>query len=178
MAVGFLVTVSTNQRSHNNFNLYYDWDGDGSPEATTLIENHLTIRNRDDILFRSENSWHVKNFLIGDFNNDEVDELGIGFFRKGDYGAELKYLKSRRDPNDSFHLFLYQYDNSSKQFKLIWGSSTLPHPIAKMVIADMDGKNVLKVTEASYQDWDESRTLKPIKDSFWIWNEWWFEEYQ
>ncbi len=177
LVVGLLYIALLEQRGSSNYNTFYDWGNDTKVEATTLIDHRLIVRNDARILFRSEGTWNVRNFLIGDFNNDGVDELGIGFFRKGDYGADLEFLKPRRGENDSFHLFLYQYSAVENKFKLIWGSSTLPHPMSNMELIKLDDTNVLKVAEGSYEEWDESQNLAAQKISFWIWNEWWFEEY-
>lgn len=125
----------------------------------------------------SSNAVEVTDFANGDINNDGESELVIGFWRYGDFGKKLEFQRTRRDPKKSYHIYIYKYSNETKQFYLVWGSSTLPTPIYDFEIVNKDGKNMLKVVEGSYDDYDKYGAIKPIKTTYWIWNEWWFEEY-
>jgi hypothetical protein len=153
---------NSNGRIKNKFN-----------EEIDATQTNGLVSNLDGGL---EDPIEVVDSAIGDINNDGEIERVVGFWRYGDFGKKLDYQRTRRNPKKSYHIYVYKYSENTKQDYLIWGSSTLPHPIYDFEIVKKDGQNVLKVIEGSYDDYDKYGEIKPIKTSYWIWNEWWFEE--
>ena len=158
----------------------FDFSDDGTVEKILLGDGKLQVLHSErvgNVLFESESGYEANDFDVGDINNDGEIELVIGFWRFGDFGKELDYQQARRDPKKSYHIYLYKYSEKNDNFYLIWGSSTLPHPIFNFEIIEKDGQNILKVDEGTYEDYDNDGEIKSVKTSYWIWNEWWFEEF-
>lgn len=153
-----------------------DFGGDNKFEKIILKGEKLVVMRGSQVLFSSDKDYEVADFDIGDINNDSEIELVFGFWRFGDYGKKLDFQQSRRDPKKSYHLYLYKYSQQNDNFYLVWGSSTLPHPIYDFEIVLQEGKNVLQVDEGTYEDYDNNGEITPVQRSYWIWNEWWFEE--
>jgi len=133
------------------------------------------------LIFESDPDWQVNHYAIGDGNNDGSIEFILGFWRVGDYGVDIPYAKSRRDPLPGYHLYLYQYQPDSHNFRLIWGSSTLNDPLYSFTVkpslnTDNLPANLLFVETGSYSDFDDLGQIFPTGKSDWIWNNWWFSK--
>src|SRR5262249_208139 len=97
------------------------------------------------------------------------------FFRYGDYGKQLEFLKPRRDPKKSYHIFIYSYDSQTQKFNLKWGSSTIQNPLVDFKIIFENGRYILDGIEGSYADYDNLGFLLQRREIKLVWNEWWME---
>lgn len=144
----------------------------GATYIAKIDSGVFTFGKDNNNFFQSDYKWIAYDFLYGDFDNDDQDELGVLYWMRQDYGREVDIAKERRGDSWSCHLFLYSIEENDLDLK--WGSSTLNDPIIKMEIINQDVENVLKVDEGRYSDFDEKGSLETVEVTYWEWEGWWF----
>ena len=138
-----------------------------------LINNKLIAYKEDVEFWQTDDEWNVDNFLIADADNDQEKEIIITVWKQGSFGTDLPLWVDKNDENIEHHLFLYDYNNGKISPK--WHSSSLPRPIEKIAIYDInqDNRNELIVLEGNYNKFlclscfSRFRVMQ--------WNEWVFE---
>ena len=124
---------------------------DGKLLQAVIIKNKAYVMLDGKAIWESNSGYKVENVLIGDFNNDGIDEIGFSLYKQGSFGPNLPFWLKENDKNISNHLFLYQLkgEASLPRLQMVWGSSALDQPIIKMALVDLDqdGKNELAVLE-------------------------------
>ncbi|MFA6410763.1 MAG: CapA family protein [Candidatus Buchananbacteria bacterium] len=125
---------------------------DGKKLQAIIVDNTGYVILDGKNIWQSDSGYKVENVLIGDFNNDKIDEIGFSLWKQGSFGPHLPFWQKENDKNISNHLFLYQLDEgavTSPHLRMTWGSSALDNPIIKMALVDLDqdGKNELAVLE-------------------------------
>lgn len=155
-----------------------DIGNDGRIESVILSNNNLKIiDDNSNLVFQTNSEYEVNFFDYGDLNNDGINEFVYGFWRYGDYVKNIPGAEVRRGEKKGYHIDIYEINTHKSYNKILWGSSTLPYPINKFEITEINNTNVLKISEGRYEDYDKYGEIRHIEDSYWIWDEWWFEEY-
>lgn len=149
----------------------FDLFGDGEMAKIILEDGQIVISQKMREIFKSDPAFDVKEFLIGDFDNDGFDDLVLYLWKKGNYGEALPFWEEENDDSYKFHLFLYTFKDG--EMKSRWNSSNLPYINTKTVLADLDGdgENEMILIERPYK-WGDGMTGESV--AVWKWNEWGF----
>ncbi|MBU0732285.1 hypothetical protein KKC88_05405 [Patescibacteria group bacterium] len=91
-------------------------------------------------------SQKIKFSVIGDVDNDGLDEKLVVLEKRGYYGPDLPFWLDKNIDDYGNHLFVYKLETGEPELQ--WGSSTIPHEIFDMEIKDVDndGLNDLAVS--------------------------------
>jgi len=155
-----------------------DLDRDGITEEYILDDDRLTVREEGQLLWQSPPDWHIENVVLGDANNDGVDNIVMTLWKTGSFGPVKPFWYPNEDVSYKNHLFVYQLKD--KGMKQVWCSSDLDHPIVSFTIRDMDKDNLMElvVEEGQYQKLAGHRyTLdksSQLRTTVWRWDEWGF----
>ena len=155
-------------------NYYADFNKDGINEKVEIKNNAINIFMNNENVFETDPDWKVEEVLIGDFNNDGNDDLGLYLWKTGSYGTSKPFWVKENDDSYKQHLFLYDWDKKQNKIAPLWHSSNLPYINAKTILEDIDGdnKNELVVLEKPYDNLP-GQYAKNV--AVWRWNEWGFE---
>jgi len=158
--------------NHDHVSRYFDFYNNGQELEIELERGEVTILQRSHEIFKSDPSFDVNEFLIGDFDNDGSDDLAVYLWKHGNYGEALPFWEDENDNSYKFHLFLYSFVNGEMKSK--WNSSNLPYINTKTILADLngDGKNEIIVLERPYKWGEEGFQGETV--AVWEWNEWGF----
>ncbi|MBT3864451.1 hypothetical protein HOE67_03990 [Candidatus Peregrinibacteria bacterium] len=122
-----------------------------------------------------DEDWDVVESLVGDFDGDGVDELGLSLWKHGNYGPSLPFWVEENDDTYRMHFFLYSLREveGAVVARAMWHSSDLPMANVRVRAMDVDGNGdvELVVLEKPYF----SLSNFPIYKSVWDWNGWGFE---
>lgn len=155
-----------------------DLDHDGVTEEYSLDGEGITVREKDQVLWKSPDAWKVQAFAIGDLDNDGSVNLAVSLWKKGSFGETLPFWHKGKDKSYKNHMFIYKLVDDN--FKSVWCSSNLDNPIVSLTISDIngDGLNELIVEEGQYRKvFGERYALDenaPIKSTVWQWDQWGF----
>ena len=130
-------------------------------DKAELVLKHKTfsLKTPDgSIVWKSEAGWLVSDFIVGDIDHDDEDEIILLVWRRGSFGKFKPIWVEKDEKTWSQHIFIYDYlDNRDDRMKPVWMSS-------KMGI------------EASDIKLDEKEALHIItpegKDTVWYWQSW------
>jgi poly-gamma-glutamate synthesis protein (capsule biosynthesis protein) len=143
-----------------------DLDNDNIFEEVLVQDGHGYIMKNQKVIWQSPLDWRVVYGLAGDFNHDQIPEIGFSVWKAGNFGPAMPVWKKDNDAEVKNHLFLYQLKNGYPA--MVWGSSNLGQPILAMALADLnnDKKNELVILEGNYQDINKTNL------AVWLFNEW------
>ena len=130
-------------------------------DKAELVLKHKTfsLKTPDgEIVWKSEAGWLVSDFIVGDIDHDDEDEIILLVWRRGSFGKFKPIWVEKDEKTWSQHIFIYDYlDNRVDRMKPVWMSS-------KMGI------------EASDIKLDEEEALHIItpegRDTVWYWQSW------
>ncbi|MGE5483461.1 MAG: CapA family protein [Ignavibacteriales bacterium] len=103
-----------------------DLDGDGTSETYSLRDGSLVITIDSEVVWRSPDEWWVDRFILGDANNDGVEDLNLSVWKAGSFGRHRPFWVDRDDRNIRCHLFIFDMVGGSP--KPVWQSSNLDRP--------------------------------------------------
>jgi hypothetical protein len=151
-----------------------DFNNDGINEKVELKNNVVNIFSGDEKIFKTDDDWKVEELIIGDFNNDGNNDLGLYLWKTGSYGTSKPFWVKEDDESYRQHLFLYDWDVKQNKIAPLWHSSNLTYINTKTILDDIDGdnKNELIVLEKPYENLP-GQYAKNI--AVWRWDEWGFE---
>ena len=155
-----------------------DLDRDGITEEYILVDYRLTVIEEGQLLWQSPPDWSIDNVVLGDANNDGIDNLVMTLWKTGNFGPIKPFWHPSEDVSYKNHLFVYQLKD--KGMKQVWCSSDLDRPIVSFTIQDIDKDNLLElvVEEGQYRKLADDRyTLdksSQVRTTVWRWNEWGF----
>lgn len=108
------------------------------------------------VLWRSEGSWWVDDFRLGDVDGDGVQDFLFSLWKSYRFGNMKPARMENDDETVRNHLFLYTV--LSGRVKTVWGSSDLPRPIYRFEL-DPSGRvtpvssgMLLLTEEGAYRD--------------------------
>ena len=126
-------------------------------------------------LWRSDISWWVDDFRLGDVDGDGVEDFVFSLWKSYRFGQAHPSRMKNDDETVRNHLFVYTI--LSGRAKAVWGSSDLPNPIYSFEL-DPSGSvtpvssGMLLITyEGEYRD-DFAQTT-PVKRVY-AWQKWGF----
>jgi len=125
----------------------------------SLEDKKIRIETSDGVLlWESDDEWLVSDYLIGDIDHDDEDELVLLVWKIGSYG-EYKPIWVKEDENKwSEHIFIYDYEPTEEsRIYPIWMSSKIGIE-AKSISLDSDEKLHIMLPED--------------KESVWYWESW------
>jgi hypothetical protein len=128
-----------------------DLDSDGKTEEYLLSDGCMSVKEGNQVLWKSPDDWDVRSFALGDVDNDGEANLAVSLWKQGSFGTSLPFWHKGEDVSYKNHLFLFKLVNGN--FKSVWCSSNLDYPIASLEICDVNGDNIneLVVEEGSYR---------------------------
>lgn len=104
------------------------------------------------VVWKSDNSWKVQDFLICDIDNDSQDEILLLTWKKGSFGRHLPFWVDKNDTETGQHIYIYEKreQNADKDgfLRASWMSSKLQDIINSW---SFDNKTKLRVTYESGQ---------------------------
>jgi hypothetical protein len=139
-------------------------------------EGVLYVYRDSNIVWTSDLTWNVRQFVVADVDNDGEQEVAV-----------VLWKPFRREPHivyDTYgfpspweegiqrnHLFVYGWRDD--EWKPLWFSSPIPDPIFELAVEDVDGDqaNELVVLEGSYDDTPDAPGRHV---AVWRWNGWGF----
>ena len=86
---------------------------DGKSMTLELAENHFSARDGDTLLWQTEASLPVQDFLTMDIDRDGRTELMLLVWRRGNYGPSKPFWVERNDTNWSQHIFIYKWEGDA-----------------------------------------------------------------
>ena len=124
----------------------------------SLDSGSLSVSDADGAeLWRSDDSWWVDDFRLGDVDGDGVQDFVFSLWKSFRFGGAHPARLENDDETVRNHLFLYTALPSG-QVKSTWGSSDLPRPIYSFDL-DPSGRvtpvssgMLLKTCEGKYRD--------------------------
>ena len=124
-----------------------------------LEDKKLTVKAADGkLLMESNEDWLVSDYLIGDIDHDDEDELILLVWKVGSYG-EYKPIWVKEDEKKwSEHIFIYDYDvREESRIVPLWMSSKMGIE-ARCISLDNEEKLHIEVPEG--------------KEAVWYWENW------
>jgi poly-gamma-glutamate synthesis protein (capsule biosynthesis protein) len=133
-----------------------DLDADGAYEAIQLEGGRLTIRQDEEVVWTSPESWQVVDAALGDPDHDGRQDL-VAIFWKADAAGILRS-----------HPFLIR--SQGGRYEEVWGGSAVSEPILEVEVGDVDGDGL-----------DELAILEQAQGnmqslSIWRWHGWGFSQ--
>lgn len=167
-----------NESFENVYENYYgapksweaDLDGDGFVEKYELESGVLTISRNLQVVWMSDETWHVDSFYLADSNNDGVQDINLSVWKPGNFGDMRPFWVEENDMSVKNHFFIFNLADG--RIKPVWQSSNLSAPNCRILVDDVDGdgNNELIVIEGDYGD--SICTGKYL--AVWKWDEWGF----
>lgn len=148
-----------------------DIDNDNSKENYNLENGILTVKENDKIIWRSDDSWQVDDFVLADANYDGRIDLNLSVWKSGNFGPLKPFWIEENDMSIRNHFFVYQMGGD--KFQPLWQSSNLETPNINFSFFDIDNddKNELIVSEGDYQS---DNMCRNNHIAIWRWQEWGF----
>ncbi len=105
-----------------------DLDRDGNEEEIvqngTNLTLYRTMHSEREEIYAFSSDWDIQDFLIGDINGDETDELLVLLWREGNYGQYRPFWEEEEDTAYTQHIYIYQLQEGNA-LKTLWMSSGL-----------------------------------------------------
>lgn len=119
----------------------------------SLQNGHFELSDEGGaVVWKSDSSWKVQDFLICDIDNDSQDELLLLTWKKGSFGRHLPFWVDKNDTETGQHIYIYEKreQNADKDgfLRASWMSSSLQDIINSW---SFDNKTKLRVTYESGQ---------------------------
>ncbi|WP_022753323.1 CapA family protein [Butyrivibrio fibrisolvens] len=119
----------------------------------SLQNGHFELSNEGGaVVWKSDSSWKVQDFLICDIDNDSQDEILLLTWKKGSFGRHLPFWVDKNDTETGQHIYIYEKreQNADKDgfLRASWMSSSLQDIINSW---SFDNKTKLRVTYESGQ---------------------------
>lgn len=127
--------------------------------AVELDNKKLTVTRPDgELLWESDEGWLVSDYLIGDIDHDDEDELTLLVWKVGSYGEYKPIWVEEDEKKWSEHIFIYDYDvrEDTRIFPL-WMSSKMGIE-ARYISLDNEEKLHITIPEG--------------KEAVWVWENW------
>ncbi|MBO6165859.1 MAG: hypothetical protein J6O17_05790 [Eubacterium sp.] len=127
--------------------------------AVELDNKKLTVTRPDgELLWESDEGWLVSDYLIGDIDHDDEDELTLLVWKVGSYGEYKPIWVEEDEKKWSEHIFIYDYDvrEDTRIFPL-WMSSKMGIE-ARYISLDNEEKLHITIPEG--------------KEAIWVWENW------
>ena len=121
-----------------------------------LKNNTFSIIKNEDILWKTEDGYKVKDFLYCDIDRDNKNEILLLLWKKGKFGKNKPFFASDDKNKWTQHIFIYDFDGN--KIKPIWFSSYIS-VVAKDFYYDEEYKilNILDTdngrTRFKWQTW-------------------------
>lgn len=139
-----------------------DINQDGNIDSVIFKQNKVSVIVDDEVVWQSDKSWKIDDFIVGDINHDSKPELLILLWKKGSFGEHVPFWEEKEtDTELTQHLFIYQWQDSS--INSIWMSSKLQPEIKSFDMLD-DGKIHI--------------VTKSKEDTVWMWSDFGLERYK
>lgn len=103
-------------------------DLDGRALTLVLAGDRFCAREGDALLWQTEDSLHVQDFLTLDIDRDGRTELLLLVWRRGNYGSSKPFWVERNDTSWSQHIFIYKWKDDAPVPQ--WMSSRLRPEVA------------------------------------------------
>ena len=118
----------------------------------------LYLYSEKGIVWSTDREWQVEYFQIADFDNDNLEELGIVVWKEGYYGPTMPFWEEENKNDWGNHIFIYRLESGQPEIQ--WGSSTIEDKISSIDVGniDEDEENELIVVHENGQDvmqWDD-----------------------
>ena len=108
--------------------------------------------------FRSEDGWRVSDYIVGDIDHDEEDEIVLLVWKIGSYGHFKPIWVAEDDNRWTQHIFIYDYDPTNEtRMSALWKSSEMGIEAAGFSL-DEDEKLHIITPEGD--------------DTVWYWDRW------
>jgi poly-gamma-glutamate synthesis protein (capsule biosynthesis protein) len=133
-----------------------DLTGDGIPETVRKKGQQIEIFEDGKISWQSPKEWVVKDFALGDPNDDGRGEVVIAL------------MKPDKDGILQSHPFLIGYRGGI--YRQVWGGSAVTNPILEIELADLDADRTPELVVLEQRD----RDLQAV--SVWRWKGWFFSQ--
>ena len=141
-----------------------------------LDRGSLSVSDEDGKeLWRSEKSWWVDDFRLGDVDGDGTQDFVFSLWKSFRFGEAHPARMNNDDETVRNHLFVYTV--VSGHVKSIWGSSDLPFPIYSFEL-DPSGRvtpvasgMLLKTLEGEYRE--DFLQTDPV-ERLYAWEKWGF----
>ena len=78
-----------------------------------LAENSVSVRDGSHLLWQTESSLHIQDFLTLDIDRDGQTELMLLAWRRGNYGSSRPFWVERNDTRWSQHIFIYKWQGDA-----------------------------------------------------------------
>lgn len=119
----------------------------------SLQNGHFELSDEGGaVVWKSDSSWKVQDFLICDIDNDSQDEILLLTWKKGSFGRHLPFWVDKNDTETGQHIYIYEKreQNADKDgfLRASWMSSSLQDIINSW---SFDNKTKLRVTYESGQ---------------------------
>ncbi len=119
----------------------------------SLQNGHFELSDEGGaVVWKSDSSWKVQDFLICDIDNDSQDEILLLTWKKGSFGRHLPFWVDKNDTETGQHIYIYEKreQNADKDgfLRAAWMSSSLQDIINSW---SFDNKTKLRVTYESGQ---------------------------
>jgi len=146
-----------------------DINENGIEELYILKNDQLSIFENGTMIWQSESSWKVDDFILADINTDNKYELVISIWKAGDFGEIMPFWEQENDLSVKNHLFIYKFNKNKPE--ALWHSSNLEKPNCQLAFTDFekDGIVELVVLEGSYESGCGKGRL-----AIWRWSGWGF----
>lgn len=138
----------------------YDLDGDKIIETISLNNRKMTVMHNNEVVWESQKEWKVVDFLIGDINRDEAQEILLLVWKRGNYGEYTPFW-DENDDEFTQHIFIFQWKDN--RLDPIWMSSKLKPQVKEWSLTDENLINIL--TEAG-------------EETVWMWRSWGLERWK
>jgi hypothetical protein len=149
-----------------------DLDSDGDPEQIVLLDRHVSIENRDRVIWTSPPEWKIRMVQITDLTRDGQPEVALLVWRPFapwpvdawlPQGGRIEDFHNAE--NQSCHIILFGW--SGEKYREIWAGSALAEPILAFFAADWngDGRQELAAVETGYASPLQGRAI-----ALWEWN--------
>ena len=124
-----------------------------------LKDKKLTVKKEDGtLLWKSEEDWLVSDFLIGDIDHDDEDEIVLLVWKIGSFGDYKPIWVEQDEKKWSQHIFIYDYDVTVEdRLYPLWMSSKMGIE-ARSISLDTDEKLHIMIPKG--------------KESLWSWQSW------
>ncbi len=119
----------------------------------SLQNGHFELSDEGGaVVWKSDSSWKVQDFLICDIDNDSQYEILLLTWKKGSFGRHLPFWVDKNDTETGQHIYIYEKreQNADKDgfLRASWMSSSLQDIINSW---SFDNKTKLRVTYESGQ---------------------------
>ena len=132
------------------------------PVHLQLSHRKLVISDEEGkTLWTSDSRWRVSDFIVGDIDHDEQNEVVLLVWKIGSYGKYLPFWVKKDENTWSQHIFIYDWDPELEtRMRSIWMSSKMGIQAADWFL---DEKEILHI-------------IKPDgEDTRWLWSYWGLE---